>query len=152
MTNKKISFREATKDMSPDDIRIYRQELSEQSFNDAMSNKDSRGGLIQDLHTILFSEANDFAYDSGIDYKQRKRGINPMRQEYTDKMNQKRIDLGVSPLGKDGTENNADTMQLCKDIAAKLTEHDIKNLISELTHKSAHEMVAIIKKLEPLKD
>lgn len=147
MINKKISFKEATKNMSPDEIDMYRQNLSIQSFDDAMSKRDSRGGLIVELHTTLFSEANDFAYDSRSEKKDRDKGINPMNQEYTDKMNQKRIDLGVAPLWKDGTENGHSAMQLCENIAAKLTDHEIKSLIAELAHKTTGEMVDIIKKI-----
>lgn len=141
MTNKKISFKEATKNMSIDEVDIYRQQLSRQSFNDAMSKRDSRGDLIVNLHTILFSEANDFFYDSRSDKKDRDKGINPMNQEYTNEMNHKRISLGVTPLNQGGTECDSSTMSLCEDIATRLNDDEIKNLIVELTKKTTSEMI-----------
>jgi hypothetical protein len=43
-------------------------------------------------------------------------------------------------------------MQLCKNIAAKLTDHEIKSLIAELAHKTTGEMVDIIKKIQMIKE
>jgi hypothetical protein len=94
VTNNKISFKEATKDMTPEEINKYRQELFYQAFADVKPKIDAN-----DLHSTLFPKEYDFMYDSYADANDRKKGINPMNLAYADRMNQKRIDLGVSPLG-----------------------------------------------------
>jgi hypothetical protein len=142
MTNKKVSFKESTKDMSPEEINIYRQGLSNKLFTDIKPKNDA-----YDLHATLFSEEYDFIYDSNFDAKERKKGINPMNQAYTDRMNQKRIELGVSPLGSGGKEEDSSAIELCHSIVNNLSDSDAEQLISELTNKNTNEMVAIINKL-----
>ncbi|WP_351015713.1 hypothetical protein [Shewanella sp. AC91-MNA-CIBAN-0169] len=129
MTNNKISFKEATKDMTPEEINKYRQELSYQSFADVNPKIDAN-----DLHSTLFPEEYDFMYDSYADANDRKKGINPMNLAYADRMNQKRIDLGVSPLGSNGNKDHSTSIELCRDI--------VKNL----TNKNKNEIVGIINK------
>ncbi|WP_351089138.1 hypothetical protein [Shewanella sp. S1-49-MNA-CIBAN-0167] len=142
MTNKKVSFKEATKDMNPEEINIYRQGLSNKSFADIKPKNDA-----YDLHATLFPEEYDFIYDSNVDAKERKKGINPMNQEYTDRMNQKRIELGISPLGSGGKEEDSSSIELCHSIVNNLSDSDAEQLISVLTNKNTNEMVAIINKL-----
>lgn len=54
------------------------------------------------IHGSIFPEEYDFMGDSISEAKDRRRGINPMSEEYTNKVNERRRQLGVSPLGKDG--------------------------------------------------
>ncbi|MFT6906426.1 MAG: hypothetical protein ACJAS1_003093 [Oleiphilaceae bacterium] len=141
MTNNKISFKEATKDMTPEEINKYRQELSYQSFADVNPKIDAN-----DLHSTLFPEGYDFMYDSYADANDRKKGINPMNLPYADRMNQKRIDLGVSPLGSNGKEEDSTSIELCREIVKNLTGPEVEQLIKELTNKNTNEMVCIINK------
>lgn len=68
------------------------------------------------LHGKLFGEESDFIYDSGVDANIRKRGENPMREEYQEKVDAKRIALGFEPLAKNGMAVDGDkTMQYCKE-------------------------------------
>lgn len=56
----------------------------------------------QITHGSIFPEEYDYIYDSISDAKDRRRGVNPMSEEYTDKVNERRRQLGISPLGKNG--------------------------------------------------
>jgi hypothetical protein len=51
-------------------------------------------GKSAQLHLSLFPEEYDFYYDSVSDSKDRKRGINPMSQEYISRTNARREELG----------------------------------------------------------
>jgi hypothetical protein len=46
-----------------------------------------------------------------------------MSQEYIDKINKKRPDLGVSPLSERGRSNSNDTMDICIEEAKKLIDN-----------------------------
>jgi hypothetical protein len=58
--------------------------------------------LARTLHFELFPEESDNQLDSISDAADRRRGINPMSAEYTAKVNARREELGVSPLGPNG--------------------------------------------------
>ncbi|GAA3977732.1 hypothetical protein [Allohahella marinimesophila] len=62
------------------------------------------------VHYEMFPEEYDFKMDSISDAKDRRRGKNPMSSEYTDKVNARRKELGVSPLGTNGmpTDNSSE--------------------------------------------
>jgi hypothetical protein len=137
----KISFREATKNMTEAEIDAYRRKLSGDSFAESMSRRDERGGLIHDLHTHLFSEANDQYYDSKVEAKERKKGISPMQQEHTDKVNQKRLDLGVSPLAIDGTEQDNSAYSFCKEVVKDLSDKEIKDVIEAVSDKKIKDLI-----------
>jgi hypothetical protein len=137
----KISFREATKDMTEAEIDAYRRNLSLDSFAESMSRRDERGGLIHDLHTHLFSEANDQYYDSRLEAKERKIGISPMQQEHTDKVNQKRLDLGVSPLAINGTEQDNSAYSFCKEVVKDLSDKEIKDVIEAVSDKKIKDLI-----------
>lgn len=78
--------------------------------------------LTERLHAMHFSEEYDFYYDSSSEAKQRRRGINPMSQEYIDKMDSKRRQLGVSKLGAGGKPQDNKSRELAgqwaKDLVA----------------------------------
>lgn len=50
------------------------------------------------LHLELFPEEYDYIYDSNADVNDRRRGLNPMSQDYIDKINERRISMGVTPF------------------------------------------------------
>lgn len=50
------------------------------------------------LHLELFPEEYDYIYDSNADVNDRRRGLNPMCQDYIDKTNERRISMGVTPF------------------------------------------------------
>ena len=68
--------------------------------------EEAKAKLLQEttrkIHSELFSEEFDFMMDSISDVKRRRNGENPMSTEYINEVNERRIKLGVSPLGKDG--------------------------------------------------
>ena len=70
-------------------------------------------GLARTIHSQKFSEEKDFVYDSNFDANQRSRGINPMSQEYIEKIKQKRSELGVSQLSANGHSISFDNYELC---------------------------------------
>lgn len=54
------------------------------------------------IHFELFPEEYDSMMDSIADAKDRRMGINPMNEEYTERVNARRKELGVPPLGPNG--------------------------------------------------
>lgn len=68
------------------------------------------------LHFELFPEEYDYMYDSNADTKDRRNGINPMSQSYIDKVNERRIKLGVKPY--DITDNSPRNHKLAVDDAS----------------------------------
>ena len=90
----------------------------------ALDEKDLLNSKINDLarkiHAEKFSEEYDFMYDSALDASDRNSGINPMNQEYIEKINKKRKELGVSPLSDVGLSVSNDTYELCVKEATKI--------------------------------
>jgi hypothetical protein len=67
--------------------------------------------LARTLHFELFPEESGNQLDSISDVADRRRGINPMSTEYAAKVNARREELGVTPLGPNGmptTDNSWD--------------------------------------------
>jgi len=69
------------------------------------------------LHGSLFSEEYDLMSDSISDTHDRKKGINPMSEEYIKKVDDKRRVLGFSPLSSSGQTTTNDTMEYCLNVA-----------------------------------
>ncbi len=69
--------------------------------------------LARKIHYEKFPEEYDLMSDSIADAKARSNGINPMSQDYIEKVNMKRADLGVSPLSESGESASNDTMEMC---------------------------------------
>ena len=76
--------------------------------------------LASQIHHEKFPEEYDFMYDSSWDAHDRKKGINPMRQEYIDAVNSRRAVLGVSPLSESGMPLSGDSRVLCDEEALRL--------------------------------
>jgi len=67
----------------------------------------SKDAQLRNLHRKLFPEEYDFMYDDGFDARLRKRGINPMNQEYQKNVNLRRYELGVKPyMSKTGVKQH----------------------------------------------
>lgn len=58
--------------------------------------------LAKEIHSEMFPEEYDFMMDSNADANDRRRGINPLSEEYTERVNARRKELDVPPLGPDG--------------------------------------------------
>jgi hypothetical protein len=58
--------------------------------------------LAKKVHFELFPEEYDFMMDSIADTRDRRRGVNPMNPDYTNRVNARRKKLGVPPLGPNG--------------------------------------------------
>lgn len=69
--------------------------------------------LARSIHAEKFPEEYDFMYDSGVDAQERSKGINPMSQEYIEKIRIKREELGVAQLTENGMPASDDTYRLC---------------------------------------
>ncbi len=73
--------------------------------------------LKQFIHGSIFPEEYDFMGDSISEAKDRRRGINPMSEDYTNKVNERRRQLGVSPLGEVGQAKDATSSDYAEKIA-----------------------------------
>lgn len=105
--------------MKKEEIKKYneaRKGLSKAEI-DTLNLKDEIKGKIEKLarsiHAEKFPEEYDYMYDSFADLKDRQKGINPMSQEYIDKIRKKRSEIGVAQLDEDGTAVSDETYKLC---------------------------------------
>ena len=64
-------------------------------------------------HLTRYPEEYDFMNDSSADASDRRRGINPMSQEYIAKVNKRRKEYGVSPLTVHGYASSNETLEAC---------------------------------------
>lgn len=69
--------------------------------------------LARKIHLEKFPEEYDSFYDSSIEAKNRKNGINPMSEKYINEVNIRRTNLGVAPLSDAGLPVSDETMTLC---------------------------------------
>lgn len=101
---------EARQGLSPEQVAELdaQDALEEEIHNQALA-----------LHVEMFPEEYDYRLDSCADAQERKRGINPMNQDYIDKVAKKRMELGVSPLAQDGMPASKDSYQVCLGIIRK---------------------------------
>jgi len=60
------------------------------------------GELTRSWHSKLFPEEYDFIHDDLVDYKARKRGVDPMIKTYQEKSAAFRKKLGLSPFDPSG--------------------------------------------------
>lgn len=95
--------------------------------------KELINSLASRLHGKYFSEEFDFHYDSISDAKDRRRGRNPMSQEYTDKMNAKRRAWGVSELGPNGLAQDGSSGKLAHQWATDLLAAHESELTRDLS-------------------
>lgn len=81
----------------------------------------------EELQDLLFKEESDWYYDSNADKADRSKGKNPMNKDYTDKMNKKRIALGVSPLSSSGYSPDTTSKEFCEAIIKNSPRHTESN-------------------------
>lgn len=82
-------------------LREAYENMSKAEFQKFMR-KQQIQSLAQTIHFELFPEEYDEIMDSYSEAKDRRRGINPMSAEYTERVNARRKGLGVPPLGPNG--------------------------------------------------
>lgn len=132
-------FKEYTKNMNQKDIESYRLLL------DLQENFDF---LTRNLKAEFFQEEIDWYYDDSFDSSRRKNGENPMRPDYIEKMNNKRIELGFLPLSQNGfAQDEKKTYEYCQNLITKKIEFkalygaenkvllDLQNRFDELVKK-----------------
>ncbi|WP_394754786.1 hypothetical protein [Crenothrix sp.] len=81
--------------------------------------------LALSIHAKNFHEEYDLIYDSYADVLDRRKGINPMSQEYIEQIRQKRKALGVSQLSDEGLAVSEDTFIVCENEAKKQIYADV---------------------------
>jgi len=84
--------------------------------------------LARKVHADRFPEEYDFMGDSCAEASERGRGVNPMREEYIEKVNEKRRRLGVSMLSESGDRTGNDTMEQC----VKDAERETRELLTRI--------------------
>jgi 5'(3')-deoxyribonucleotidase len=80
------------------------------------SNPDFYTVQVDRLQSILFSEEWDFVYDEGRDKQEREKGINPMSDEYIQRITLKRKRFGLPALNSAGNAVNHSSYELSKRI------------------------------------
>ncbi|UZE97227.1 hypothetical protein [Alkalimarinus alittae] len=68
--------------------------------------------LAHKIHIEKYPEEYDHMYDSGVDCKERNKGINPMSSEYIAKVEAKRATMGVTPLSPAGMPVSDDSFKI----------------------------------------
>jgi len=68
--------------------------------------------LARQIHIKKFPEEYKYMFDDHVDYSDRKKGIDPMSNEYTSRVAQNRTDQGVTQLGDDGMPASDDTWKI----------------------------------------
>lgn len=107
---------EARKGLTDDEVLAI-------DLEDEINNKIEK--LARSIHAEKFPEEYDFMYDSGVDAKERSRGINPMSQEYIEKIRMKRKELGVAQLAENGMPASGDSYRVCLEEAKLQIYSDI---------------------------
>jgi len=80
------------------------------------------------LHMQLFPDEYQFMNDSIADASDRKFGINPVSQEYLNKVSIRRQRFGLSVLGKNGDAVAGESLELCR----KIVSEGLNDLLGEL--------------------
>lgn len=102
----KAKYEQATRQMSADEIQLYDKYL-------VLKNRFEK--IVRELQTELFPEESDWIYDTSLDKYQREIGINPMKEEYIVKVNEKRAKWGLKPLTDNGIcIDMNESYELCK--------------------------------------
>jgi hypothetical protein len=80
---------------------------------------DELNKLVHDVHYELFPEEYDAMMDSIADANDRRHGINPMSVDYTEKVNARRKDRGVPPLGANGLPTDDSSWDVAREEALR---------------------------------
>lgn len=114
-------------------LNNFQEHLSEYEINKLREVQQTPSDFSTQVHALrlaLFDEEWDFMGDSMADSKDRSRGINPMSQEYIDRISKKRAALGVSPLSERGNSIDHSSLQFCEEVV-----RHTKNYKEYLDHK-----------------
>ena len=114
--------KEERKGLTPEQIKT----LDLQEIESAVLQK-----LARKIHAEKFPEEYDFMYDDHVDSADRKKGKNPMSDEYIDKVAEKREKLGFSQLSENGMSESNDTWEFCIQKAKKVID-DLRTRINEI--------------------
>lgn len=71
------------------------------------------------VHDNLFPEEYDSYFDSCVDSKMRRRGINPMSGDYIQRTNKRRESLGIAPLNPAGSPIDNASKEFCRRLINK---------------------------------
>lgn len=104
---------ELRRGLSPDQISA----LDVSDFKSAMV-----GRLARNIHVERFPEEYDEYGDSLCDAHQRSMGKNPMAAEYIERVNSRRLMLGVRPLAANGRPASNESMEICHQEACEKME------------------------------
>ena len=115
---------EQRKGLTPEQIKT----LDLQEFESAVIEK-----LARKIHIERFPEEYDFMGDDHADVADRKKGVNPMSDEYIEKVAEKRKILDVSQLSGEGMSKSNDSWKLCIQ-EAKKNIGDLRNRINEIMY------------------
>lgn len=85
-------------------------EINQLKHNEAIEAKINQ--LARSIHIERFPEEYDFMFDSVADANSRKRGVNPMSNDYIAKIATKRQEQNVSPLSSSGQPLSSDTWKI----------------------------------------
>jgi hypothetical protein len=107
------AYQKAREGLSADEIKLVDEK-------DALKKEFS--SVARAIHIEWFPEESDNQFDSISDAADRRRGINPMNAEYAAKVNARREELGVSPLGPNGMPTNNDSW----DVAYRKAREQVK--------------------------
>ena len=87
--------------------------------------------LARKMHVSHFPEEYDWMYDEHVDSNARKKGENPMSDEYIEKTRKKRERQGVSPLKENGEASSNETMRLCEQLIT-VVFHQLRQRVDEI--------------------
>jgi len=90
----------------------------------ALEKEEEINEIVRELHFTKFPEEYDFMMDSIEDSKKRKKGINPMSEEYIQDVNNKRLKLGLDVLGLNGMPMDNKSYLLCLEEVKKGETND----------------------------
>lgn len=91
-----------------------RAELCEELGEKQVQKMELAESLARSIHQEMFPEEYDHMMDSVSDAKDRRRGINPMSADYTAKVNARRSEHGVTPLGENGMPTDSSSWEVSK--------------------------------------
>ncbi len=110
--------------MSPEQLEIY------QEVSDICTRINT---LRSKVHHKLFPEEYDFMSDDHIDIKARRRGINPMSEDYQMKVPERRQAIGIRPLSESGCCDHPDSSHHTHKVVQRLIESgDLRGSIMNL--------------------
>ena len=81
--------------------RIARETMTDREFEEFTRERQIES-LAKRLHFELFPEEYDHMMDSIADARDRRKGRNPMNEDYIRRVDARRKEQGVPPLGTDG--------------------------------------------------